>query len=109
MARKGRSLGPINVSLGCFLIGVAVLVVLPNFRSGPHTGPRNACINNLRQLDGAAEQWRLENNRATNYCPSFEQLRSYLLHPVKCAQGGSYSFDTNTGVPKCSFPGHVLP
>lgn len=109
MAGKGRPIGNIIIIGVLSLIGAVFLAGLQNPRISPRTAPRNACINNLRELDGAAEQWRLENGFATSSCPAFEQIRGYLLRLPKCPKGGRYSFDTNSGLPKCSFPGHALP
>lgn len=109
MARKTQLRRPLIIIVVCLLIGAVFLVFAPHFvRPRTDNLATNSCINNLRQLDGAAEQWRLENGFATNRCPAFEQLRVYLRRLPECPQGGSYSFDTNSGLPRCSFPGHVL-
>ena len=50
-----------------WLVAFAVLiagVILPNFLAATRTRAMNACVNNLRQLDGAKQQWMLENRRA---------------------------------------------
>ena len=71
-----------------------------------------ACIHNLRQLEGAQQQWALEHDR-TNAVPTWAELRPYLLggrRPV-CAQGGTYSLSRMGDHPKCSLgpPRHALP
>lgn len=77
-------------------------------RKGP--SPGNACINNLRQLDGAAEQWRLENNRTTNEFPTPAQAAIYIKGGIPvCPASGVYRFNTTNGLPTCSIAGHVLP
>ena len=79
-------------------------------RSNPS---RNPCIPNLKQIDGALQQWALENKKTPTDTYSFSDktLLAYLKGSVlpKCPQGGLYSPGTNlTGVPKCSIPGHTL-
>lgn len=59
-------------------------------------------------LDGAAEQWRLENGLATNAIPTFAQVNAYIKSPPTCPSGGGYRYDTNSGIPSCSVPGHML-
>jgi regulator of replication initiation timing len=71
----------------------------------------NACINNLRELDAAKQQWALENNKAVGAVPTAQDLLPYLpdgLFPV-CPAGGVYSINAVGVPPTCSIPGHVLP
>ena len=71
----------------------------------------NACINNLRELDAAKQQWALENNRTANAIPTAQDLLPYLtdnVFPV-CPAGGTYSINAVGVLPTCSIPGHVLP
>jgi len=48
------------------VIGLFALIAIPNFVREPCTSSGNACINNLRQIDGAKEEWVLEHNAKTN-------------------------------------------
>jgi len=89
------------------IVAVAVALLSPRFGRRPRPAV-NACINNLRQLDGAAEQWRLENGRATNAIPTFAEATACLKSTPVCPSGGIYRYETNTGLPRCSVPGHVL-
>lgn len=72
---------------------------------------RNACINNLRQIDAAKLQWALEKNRTTDAVPTVRDLLPYFrdgIFPV-CPAGGIYSLNAVDEVPICSLPGHALP
>lgn len=72
------------------------------------------CINNLRLIDSAKQQWALENKKQTTDTPTMEDLKPYLGRgpngelPV-CPSGGSYTVGTVGEPPKCSIPGHALP
>jgi len=81
------------------------------------TGPANTCINNLRQIDAAAQQFALDksktNGEAINY-PS--DLTPYFAHGKmpSCPKGGLYTIKKVGDVPTCSLgttvtPAHVLP
>ena len=73
--------------------------------------PINACINNLREIDAAKQQWALENDKNAGAIPTAQDLLPYLadgLFPV-CPSGGSYTINTVNAAPTCSIPGHVLP
>jgi chromosome segregation ATPase len=71
---------------------------------------QNACINNLRQIDAAKQQWALEKNKAADAVPSAEDLLPYLKDGVfpSCAAGGLYSINAVGEVPTCSIAGHAV-
>jgi len=72
---------------------------------------RNACINYLRQIDGAKQQWALENHKDANATPTSADVAPYLKNnqfPV-CPAGGKYTIGRISEDPTCSIPGHVLP
>ena len=67
------------------------------------------CINNLRLLDGAKQQWALENNKTANAVPQMSDLAPYLKFPaLVCPAGGNYTLNPVNTVPACSQPGHTL-
>jgi hypothetical protein len=75
---------------------------------------RNACINNLRQIDAAKNEWALEKGK-TNGSPVTEaDLKPYIKLDAqgnlpKCPAGGKYTIGRVGESPTCSVPGHVLP
>lgn len=75
------------------------------------TPSSSACINNLRQLEGAEQQWALENHKITNDAPTWDDLRPYLSRQLACPQGGVYTLPRVGGLPACSIggPTHSLP
>ena len=72
---------------------------------------QNACINNLRQIDAAKQQWALEKNKTDEAVPAAQDLLPYLKGGVfpSCPDGGYYSINAVGLLPACSLPGHVLP
>jgi hypothetical protein len=94
-----------------------VIAVINNFNQlgGPRTSPSNACINNLRQIDGAKNEWTLEHNATNGEAVMMNQLTNYLLHGIipKCPSGGTYTIGKVGELPACSLgtnvtPAHVL-
>ena len=68
-----------------------------------------SCINNLRVLDGAKQQWALENNKTATSVPQMSDLAPYLKFPsLVCPSGGNYTLNAVSTVPTCSQPGHTL-
>ena len=71
---------------------------------------RNACLNNLRQLDAAKQQWALEFTKTADAVPTAQNLAPYLKGnalPV-CLSGGAYTLNAVGVLPACSTPGHLL-
>lgn len=87
-----------------------MLVALPTFRPIRRTGPRNACINNLRQIDEAKEQWILQSHQTNGAPANREAINRHLKNGErKCPEGGTYTYG-NVGVdPRCTIKGHELP
>ena len=70
-----------------------------------------ACINNLRLIDGAKQQWALEKQKAPGALMTAADLAPYLkgnVLPV-CPAGGVYTLNTVNLLPICSIAGHAIP
>jgi len=78
------------------------------------TMQRNACINNLRQIDGAINEWALEKGKANGTVVTEADIKPYLKLDAsgtfpKCPAGGTYTLGKVGGHPTCTILGHVLP
>lgn len=93
------------------VIAVFAISVVPSFIRARNTPASSACINNLRQLDGAKQQWQVENHKTTNDTPTIKDLAPYLSRTLVCPQGGTYSLERVGQPPRCSLggPSHTLP
>ena len=70
-----------------------------------------ACINNLRIIDGAKQQWALEKQKRPGALMTAADLAPYMRSntlPV-CPAGGVYTLNPVALAPICNIPGHVLP
>lgn len=72
---------------------------------------QNSCIANLKQIDGATQQWALENRKMARDPVDWKGIQAYLkggVLPV-CPGGGVYQPGVNVNAaPTCSVPGHKL-
>jgi hypothetical protein len=94
--------------------------IMPNFIRNGYPSSANSCINNLRQIDAAAQEFALEtrktNGEALNYpadLTPYIKLNKYGKIPP-CPSGGIYSIKKVGDSPICSLsntvtPAHVLP
>src|SRR2546423_1064565 len=90
------------------LVGALVLPVRPLACREP--SPRNACINNLMQIDGAKEQWSLEHAKSDGDLIVPGEVNLYIKGGgPKCPAGGTYRYGKVGDDPTCSIPDHVLP
>ena len=72
---------------------------------------KNACINNMRMIDSAKEQWALANRRASGDEPVIDQVNEYIKGnrtPI-CGAGGKYTYHVIGENPTCDCPGHQMP
>jgi hypothetical protein len=71
----------------------------------------NNCINNLRQIDVAKNQWALEHQKPAYTLVAAPDITPYL--PAKalpaCPAGGAYTLNGIGVLPTCSIPGHAIP
>ncbi|MCH8525753.1 MAG: hypothetical protein LAT79_01175 [Kiritimatiellae bacterium] len=84
--------------------GMLAAIALPSFSRARQSAQRNACINNLRIIDSAKDQWAIETNRRSGDPVTREDLLKYFHDrqlPV-CPAGGAYELGTIGESPRCS-------
>ena len=110
----------VEIMIVVAIIGLLAAIAIPNFVKARATSQANACINNLRQIDAAINEWALETKQTTgatvadptSITPYIKLNANSSLPP--CPAGGSYVFNTVGVTPICSLgntvtPGHYLP
>ena len=110
----------VEIMIVVAIIGLLAAIAIPNFVKARTTAQMNACINNLRQIDGAKQQWALEEKMASTDTPSVANLAPYLGRgaagatldvDIICPANGKYAPGINdcATAPTCSFGGtHLL-
>ena len=96
----------VEIMIVVAIIGLLAAIAIPNFVRARTQSQKNACINNLRQIDGAVQTWALENKQAADASATFGQISSYLKNEVICPAGGttfadSYTINGVTNKPTC--------
>jgi prepilin-type N-terminal cleavage/methylation domain-containing protein len=110
----------VEIMIVVAIIGLLAAIAIPNFVKARATSQANACINNLRQIDAAANQFALEAHKKTTDTINYpNDLTPYIkLNSVQsipgCPAGGTYSCGAVGTSPTCSLlntvtPGHFLP
>lgn len=116
---SGGSLQGAGLALGGLITGylsviglvLAILVAVP-FVLKARTATQTAmCVQNLRAMDFAKEQWATENEKQPTDVPKPEDINSLMDKPVDslaCPLGGKYSINAVGEKATCSVPGHKL-
>ena len=96
----------VEIMIVVAIIGLLAAIAIPNFVRARTQSQKNACINNLRQIDSAVQTGALENKQAANATVSFGNIQSYLKNAVICPAGGttfadSYQLNGVTNKPTC--------
>ena len=55
----------VEIMIVVAIIGLLAAIAIPNFIKARATAQQNACINNLKQIDGAINEWALETGQST--------------------------------------------
>jgi prepilin-type N-terminal cleavage/methylation domain-containing protein len=105
----------VEIMIVVAIIGLLAAIAIPNFVKARTTSQCNACINNLRQIDSAANQFALEKGQTTgatiNYPTDllpYIKLNSSASIP-QCPAGGTYSDGTVGSNPACTLSTLVPP
>jgi len=104
----------VEIMIVVAIIGLLAAIAIPNFVRARTKSQQNACINNLRQLDGAKQQWALENKQLPAATVGPGDVAPYLgrggtgMYPT-CPANGTYTLgDVATG-PICSLSTGTTP
>ena len=68
----------VEIMIVVAIIGLLAAIAIPNFVRARTTAQMNACINNLRQIDAAIQQWALENNAGSGAAVTAVNITAYL-------------------------------
>ena len=109
LALGGLITGYMGIALSIFVIPLLAAIAIPNFVKARTTAQMNACISNLRQIDGAKQMWALEHKKVETDKPTDQDLAPYLKVQLTCPAGGTYTINSLGEKPTCSIPGHQLP
>ncbi|HEY3761387.1 MAG TPA: type II secretion system protein [Verrucomicrobiae bacterium] len=87
----------VEIMIVVAIIGLLAAIAIPNFIRARSKSQQNACINNLRQIDAAINEWALENGQTTGASvggvltvSAYIKLNSNSSVPG-CPAGGTYT------------------
>ena len=101
----------VEIMIVVAIIGLLAAIAIPNFIKAREASQKNACINNLRQIDGAKQTWALENKKVGSDSPGDADLFGntlYIREKPACPANGVYTLGTVDAKPTCNITGHTL-
>ena len=124
--RSGGALGGHGLALGGLItgyislamipiLGLLAAIAVPNFVKARNTAFMHGCVNNLRMIDAAKQQWQLEKGADATSTPTETDIIPYLGRGTSpqqmliCPAGGTYEINVLTNPPTCTIKGHVMP
>lgn len=118
--RRNHGFTLVEIMVVVAVIALLSAIVIPNLVRARASSQANACINNLRKIQDACDQYALETGKSTGDHVSLNRdLTPYIKMNLTgrlpaCPARGSYSLEDIGDLPTCSLrttviPAHVMP
>jgi len=76
--RRGEAFTLVEIMIVVAIIGMLAAIAIPNFVKARNTAQANACINNMRQIDSAIQQWALEKGKKDTDPVVESEIKEYI-------------------------------
>lgn len=100
----------VEIMIVVMIIGLLAAIALPSFKKARESAQANACINNQRIIDGAVDQYAIENNKKDGDNADLTAIEVYIkklpLSPVGKVSYGNQKVGTDSKCPN-SIPAHA--
>ena len=101
----------VEIMIVVAIIGLLAAIAIPNFIKAREASQKNACIANLKQIDGAKQTWALETKQISTASPGEADLYGptlYIRDTPACPANGVYTLNTVANKPSCNISGHSI-
>jgi prepilin-type N-terminal cleavage/methylation domain-containing protein len=84
----------VEIMIVVAIIGLLAAIAVPNYVRARSASQMDACINNLRQIDGAIQQYALEQSQSSSATVNYAAISVFLKRNVVCPAGGTMFSDS---------------
>ena len=101
----------VEIMIVVAIIGLLAAIAIPNFIKAREASQKQACVANLKQIEGAKATWALENKKVNTDVPVATDLygiSAYIRDEPTCPGGGTYALEDVQTKPTCDIGGHTL-
>ncbi len=95
----------VEIMIVVAIIGLLAAIAIPNFVKARKTAQKNSCVANLKQIDGAKQQWAIDEKKGGTDVPTSGDLYGtslYLKLAPTCPLSGTYTIQKVEANPTCS-------
>src|SRR5215213_9883128 len=95
----------VEIMIVVAIIGLLAAIAIPNFVKARQSSQINACIANLKQIEGAKANWAMENRKTNADTPTDANLfgaAAYIKVKPSCPGGGVYALNAVDASPTCN-------
>ena len=103
----------VEIMIVVAIIGILAAIAIPAFQRSREQTRVNTCVNNLRLIESAVEQWRLNEGHDDDTAPNLEEaaadyIRGGALPVCPVADNEEYTWNSegNNDTPQCGVTGH---
>ena len=113
MRRGSLGFTLVEIMIVVAIIGLLAAIAIPSYLKARETSRRTVCINNLRQIDGAKNQYALEHGGNSGDVFNQQEIATYIKGINRCfcpvadltnrTFSASYVINALTNSPTCRF------